>query len=152
MLILVRTLSQWPHDVSSVFSLTYFYKNYIAYGKLLVKNWGFERGHSYLFHLMFIWPFFVLELGWGKVPRSLIENLRLVVHQTHHLTLHRTRPVRSVSVMCWGVHTGPAHSKVSESGAMCPVCSYRCACGIRCRRASGGPCPVTLHWNQPLYV
>jgi hypothetical protein len=37
MVILIKTPSQWPHDVSSMISLAYFHKKYLAYGKLLVK-------------------------------------------------------------------------------------------------------------------
>ena len=47
-----------------------------------------------------------------------------------HQTLHRTRSVRPVSGTCWGIHTGPTHSNVSESGDVRLVVHCRSAHGI----------------------
>ena len=87
-----------------------------------------------------------------KALQSLIEYLKLLVHQTQHQTLHRMRSVRPVSVTYYGVHTRHANSNVSMSGGVHPVVHYRSTHGIGRRRASGGPRPVTLRKKHPLCV
>ena len=122
-----RPLAKWPHDVSSVLSLGYFHKNYLAYDKIFVKIRRFERGHSYQFQLVFIWVFFELELGWVKVAWSLAENPRLVGHQT----LHRTLLVHLMYCFCCRACIELTHSVLSASGVTLLRCPQHQTLGER---------------------
>jgi len=57
------------------------------------------------------------------------------------------RSVRPMSGTCWGVHTGPMHSNMSESGDVRLVVHCRSARDIGRKRASGGPRLVITHEN-----
>jgi len=60
--------------------------------------------------------------------------------------------VRPVSGTCWGVHTGPTHSNMSESDDVRLVVHCRSTRGIGRRRVSGGPHLVTQRQKHPLCI